>query len=173
MLGRLWRPTGAAPAPSSAPIRGVPQCGRPGGGVGCVEHAGAVETEAVSGISRFLEAGKSKVPADRQGTSRVEHTSERNRGEGRLVQPEEQAERHVQRIAEAAAIEAAQALLQHGFDEARAEGADIVLRRGKTTWRVINRVRYEPGIRERVQDQFARFVVSNLVNQRPSTAHQP
>ena len=89
------------------------------------------------------------------------------------MQPEEQAERHVQRIAEAAAIEAAQALLQHGFDEARAEGADIVLRRGKTTWRVINRVRYEPGIRERVQDQFARFVVSNLVNQRPSTAHQP
>ena len=138
-----------------------------------VEWAETVGTQVFAGIGQFLEAGKSKVPADRQGTSRVEHTSERNRGEGRLVQPEEQAERHVQRIAEAAAIEAAQELLQHGFDEARAEGADLVLRQGKTTWRVINRVRHEPGIRERVQAQFASFVVSNLVNQRPSTVHQP
>ena len=89
------------------------------------------------------------------------------------MQPDEQVERHVQRIAEAAAVEAAQALLQHGFDEARAEGADLVLRHGKTTWRVINRVRHEPGIRERVQDQFVRFVVSNLVNQQPSTVHRP
>ncbi len=89
------------------------------------------------------------------------------------MQPEADAERHVQRIAEAAAVEAAQALLQHGFDKARADGANMVLRQGKTTWRVINRVRYEPGIRQRVQDQFAGFVVSNLVNQRPSTVHQP
>ncbi len=79
----------------------------------------------------------------------------------------------MQRIAEAAAAEAAQALLQHGFDEARAEGTDLVLRQGKTTWRAVNRLRHEPGIRERVQEQFARFVVSNLVNQRPSTVRPP
>lgn len=89
------------------------------------------------------------------------------------MQPEADADRHVQRIGEAAAIEAARALLQYGFDEARAEGTTLVLRQGKTTWRIVNRVRHDPGVRERVQDQFVRFVVGNLVNRPPSTAHQP
>ncbi len=81
-------------------------------------------------------------------------------------------ERHVKRIAEGAAIEAAQALLLHGFDEARASGADLVLRHGRTTWIVINRVRHEAGIRGLVQEQLARFVVSNLVSLPPSMAHR-
>jgi len=72
-------------------------------------------------------------------------------------------------IAEAAAIEAARGLRAMGFDEARADGPDIIARKGKTTWRLINRVRSAPGIRERLLDRFVSHLMSGLVNRLPST----
>lgn len=86
--------------------------------------------------------------------------------------PDGQVDGQGQRVAAAAAIKAARALLQHGFDDARADGANLVLRQGRTTWRIINRVRHEPGMGERVREQFAAMVVGNLVNGPPARERQ-
>lgn len=74
------------------------------------------------------------------------------------------------RIAAVAALEAARALSQMGFS-AQAEGANIIARQGKTTWRVTNRVRFQPGIRQQVLHQLSADIISALVNRLPTKAH--
>ena len=78
----------------------------------------------------------------------------------------------VRLIAETAALKAANELRLSGYDS-RAEGPDVLARKGKTSWRLINRVtRSEPGMREKVLDQFAACVANNIVSRPPSTARQ-
>lgn len=121
---------------------------------------GAARSPAASGFCRSWESETSAVP----------HTiSGRPTGGTHPLDPD----KAIAHIAEAAAIEVAGELLARGFAEARAEGPNVIARQGKITWRIINRVRHEPGIRARVHEQFAALVVANLVNRLPSREHQP
>lgn len=70
----------------------------------------------------------------------------------------------VLRIACAAATEVAQHLQQAGFDQAWADGQDVVARIGRTRVRMVNRVRFEAGIRERVLDLLAHHLTASLIN---------
>ncbi len=74
----------------------------------------------------------------------------------------------VRHLACIAAAQAARDLLQRGFDQAEADGANLIARSRRITWRVTNRITYRPGARAELLACFDAAVTRALLTPLPT-----
>lgn len=72
------------------------------------------------------------------------------------------------RLACIAFAKAAGDLVERGFDQAEADGVNLVARHRGTTWRVTNQVTSRPGVRGELRDRFDAAVMRAFLTRLPT-----